>query len=592
MVRVAVLESDKCINGNGCSFICGDVCPVNRAGKECIVLDGVSNLPVISEELCIGCNICVQKCPVSCIYIENLVQELKEPPVHRFGKNSFRVYRLPLIRKGEVVGLVGRNGTGKSSILKILSGFLVPNLGDFESEPDFRRVLKYFRGSEMLAHFSALASKSLKVSYKPQNITNIPNVFKGSVVSLLEKADERKKLDEVAADLNISSILDRDVSNLSGGELQKVAIAAAILKDADFYAFDEPTSYLDVRERIFVAKSLRSLASLGKPVMVIEHDLAVLDYLSDYVHVLYGKKSVYGIVSNQKTVRNGINEFLMGYIKDENVRFRNEELKFEVRPSSDYKKKKIIAEYMELKKSFNGFKLEVKPGELREAEVLGVLGPNGIGKTTFVKMLAGVEKPDVGSVELRLSVSYKPQYLVAPEGLAVGDFISSQNLDMHVFMNEVDRRLGITDLQNNLMSDLSGGELQKVAVGVALSRNNCEMILLDEPTAFVDVEDRLNIARAIRSVADLKKKIVVVVDHDILFQDYVSDRLVVFEGLPSVHGVASAPMSMHDGMNHFLKHMQVTFRRDPETGRPRVNKFGSQLDQEQKNKGEYYYLVD
>ncbi|MBI4210503.1 MAG: ribosome biogenesis/translation initiation ATPase RLI [Candidatus Diapherotrites archaeon] len=599
MVRVAVLENDRCINGDGCNFICGNVCPVNRVGKECIVLpeeeagatgkEARRRIPVISEELCIGCNICVIKCPVDCIYIENLVQELAEPPVQRFGENAFRVYRLPLVRKGAVTGLIGRNGIGKSTILRILSGQLVPNLGDWKAKASYDSVVSFFRGRELQGYFSSLKEGSLRVSYKPQDITGIRNVFKGTAGDLIRKVSGEVGAERVVSALGLEKVLGRDVSALSGGELQRLAIAAAVLKDADFYAFDEPSSYLDVRERLNAARLIRSVAESGKQVMLIEHDLAVLDYLSDYIHILYGKKSVYGIVSNSKSVRNGINEFLQGFVKDENVRFRRSELKFEAKPPSDYSKKRIIATYPAMKKSFGEFSLSVREGDLREAEVIGILGPNGIGKTTFVKMLAGIEKPDMGVPELSLRVSYKPQYLTAEKGVLVGDFIAGQDIDRGVFRNEVDRRLAITALENHRLDELSGGELQKVAVSLALCRNNSELILLDEPSAFVDVEDRLALADAIRSVADSQKKVCMVVDHDILFQDYVSDRLIVFEGEPAVHGVSLAPMAMRDGMNHFLKHLQLSFRRDHESGRPRVNKPGSQMDQEQRKSGEYYY---
>ncbi|MFH1391351.1 MAG: ribosome biogenesis/translation initiation ATPase RLI [Candidatus Diapherotrites archaeon] len=589
MTRVAVLEKDRCINKEGCNFICGKVCPVNRAGKECISLEKETNKPVINENLCIGCNICVQKCPVDCIYIENLVQELNEEPVQRFGENEFRVYRLPLIREGEIVGLIGRNGIGKTTILKILSGQLIPNLGDYENESNYDKVIAFFRGRELQDYFSSLKEKLIKVSFKPQNINDIPKNFKGNVNELLKKVDERKKLGEITKILNLEKILDRDLKSLSGGELQRVAIAAAALKDADFYAFDEPTSYLDVKERLNMASLLRSLASEKKTVIVIEHDLAVLDYLSDYVHLLYGKKSVYGIVSNSKSVKNGINEFLDGFVKDENVRFRKEELKFEVKPSTDFKMKNIAAKYPSMKKSFKDFSLEIEGSEFREAEVLGIMGPNGIGKTTFVKMLAGVEKPDEGSIDLSLKVSYKPQYLAAEHGVTVADFIASQNIDRAIFKQEVDRRLFISELENHKLEELSGGELQKVAVGMALCRNDAELVLLDEPTAFVDIEDRLNMADTIRSVTDSKKKVCLVVDHDILFQDYVSDRLMIFEGESSVRGLARKPFTMHDGMNHFLKEMGLSLRREISNGRPRINKPGSQLDQEQRAKGEYYY---
>ena len=592
MTRIAILDKERCINKNGCNFVCGNMCPVNRAGKECIVLEEGKIIPTINESLCIGFNICVAKCPAKCIKIENMVQELNEPATHRFGKNSFRIYRLPFVRKGEIVGLIGKNGIGKSTILKILAGQLLPNLGDYESKASFEKILKYFKGKEFFNYFSALETGGIKVAFKPQAITDIPKAFKGKVIDLLSKVDERNKLSEISKLLSIEKILDRNISELSGGELQRVAIAATGLRDVDFYAFDEPSSFLDIKERFSMASLLRSLVSENKSVIVIEHDLAVLDYLSEYIHILYGKHSVYGIVSNPKSVKNGINEFLSGFVKDENTRFRSKEIKFSVNPSADYKKKNVIFKYPALKKTLGSFSLDVEAGDLREAEVLGIMGANAIGKTTFVKMLAGVEKPDSNKVDFNFKVSYKPQYISPEKGVTVSDFLSSQELDKSVFKNEVDRRLDISSLEDHLLSELSGGELQKVAVGTCLSRANSDLILLDEPTAFVDVEDRINLADTVRSVIDSRKKIAMVVDHDIIFQDYVSDRMIVFTGEPSLKGYAGKAVSMHEGMNVFLKEMKITFRRDHESGRPRANKLNSQLDKSQKKSGEYYYVVD
>ncbi len=587
-IRIAVIEYDRC-QPQKCNYLCERICPVNRTGKECIVTDLETGKPAISEELCTACGICTHKCPFGAIHIVNLSAKLGKP-VHQYGRNGFRLYRLPYPHESQITGIIGRNGIGKTTVLRILSGRLIPNLGDCQKAETLEAAIEFFRGKELQNFFEKLRTSGIKVSYKPQNIEEIPKSYKGKAIDLLKKTDERKKLAEVSEQLGLEQFLEQDISELSGGELQRVAIAACMLRNADLYAVDEPSSFLDVSERLRMAKALRALTLEGKGIIVIEHDLAVLDYLSDYVHILFGERAAYGIVSSQKSVRNGINEFLDGYIADENLRFRSNELRFEPKPPAEPMKGKAALEYPALEKSYPSFHLSTAAGTLYEGEVLGILGPNAIGKTTFVKMLAGIEKPDNAAPNLKAKVSYKPQYLAPEPGITVGEALSSPGIDKALFKNEIDRRLQVSALEDCMLSSLSGGELQKVAVSIALARE-CNIFLLDEPSAFVDVEDRLNLADAVRAATGKTSRVAMVVDHDILFQDYVSDRLLVFAGKPSLHGFAAKPVSMHQGMNSFLRDLGITYRRDPQTGRPRANKPDSVKDREQKEKGEYYYIL-
>ena len=366
------------------------------------------------------------------------------------------------------------------------------------------------------------------------------------------------------------------MDQLSGGELQRIAIAACIARDADIYLIDEPSSYLDVKERINTAKAIRELTD--KYVFVVEHDLVVLDYLSDYVHVIFGQTGAYGIISNIMGVRTGINEYLGGFLKSENMRFR-EEIRFEIRPPSGKTGKNVLLEYPELVKKYDRFKLHVEAGRLHTPEVLGILGPNATGKTTFVKMLAGAEKPDNTEVELNATVSYKPQY-IKPSDKTVTEL----NLK-----GELADQLRISHLMDKKLSELSGGELQKAAIAECLSQK-ADVYMLDEPSAYLDVEERLALAKYLHKFGWDNKVSIMVVDHDILLIDYLSDELLVFEGEGGKAGKTKKPMGMRDGMNHFLKQMGVTFRRDHDTKRPRANKPGSQKDKEQKASGEYYYV--
>ncbi|RLJ08431.1 MAG: ribosome biogenesis/translation initiation ATPase RLI [Candidatus Aenigmatarchaeota archaeon] len=558
-MRIAVVERDVC-NPKKCEWLCQRVCPVNRTGKECIK-QGEDGKPVIDEELCVGCGICVRKCPFSALSVVNLPQA-KEEPVHRYLPNGFCLFGLPLLQPNQVLGLLGPNGIGKTTILNLLSGQLKPNLG--KPEATWEEVLERFKGTQLKPYLEKLAEGKIRLAYKPQKVDLIPKYWKGEVGKYIRNKDLLKRL---------GLRPEKQIEGLSGGELQLLAIAACLQKDAEFYFFDEPSSFLDVEKRFRVAKLIRELAE-RKWVVIVEHDLALLDYLADTVCILYGRPGSFGICSRPYGVRAGINSWLSGYLKDANVRIREEAITFEVYAKESLKAE-VLLEYPEFKFSWDGFQLETQAGDIKAGEVIGILGPNATGKTTFIRLLAGELEPDW---KPGLRLAYKPQLLKAgPE--RVRDFLPDLKLLGY---------LGLETLAERRLEDLSGGELQAIYTLHTLQTDS-ELMLLDEPSAFLDAELRLRIAKLIRQKVEEKGTAGFVVDHDLLFLDAISDRLIVFSGEPGRNGRASQPLKLKEGMNLFLKGMGITFRRDPETGRPRANKPGSQLDREQRERGEYYY---
>lgn len=586
MPRIAVINRNSC-QPKRCSLECYRYCPGVRMGEETIIIDERTNRPVISEELCTGCGICTHKCPFRAISIINLPSELEGRCIHRYGPNGFALYELPVPRTGSVVGLLGPNGVGKSTALEILSGRLRPNLGSGEAATP-KQLNEFFRGSELQTYFSDI--ERVKTVFKPQSVNGLSKAVRGRVDDLLSNVDERGVVGDLVSALGLEDILTRDVRFLSGGELQRLAIAVASAREADVYYFDEPSSHLDVFQRLKAARAIRGLAKDGKAVVVVEHDLAMLDYMCDYVHVVYGQPGAYGVVSSPRGVRTGINVFLDGYLREENVRFRRESIKFEVRPPKSRAAGKPLLTYPKLKKSFEDFQLEVSPGVLYVGEIVGVVGPNAIGKTTFVRMLAGELKPTSGKMETKLIISYKPQYPKIEFDGTVEEWLRSALGEFDpAFEPEVLRPLGVTPLFERNLTELSGGELQRVAIAACIGRS-ADLYLFDEPSAYLDVEQRLQMARVIRKVIEKRDAAAFVVDHDVLSVDFISDRLLVFIGEPSRLGKTSGPMEMRDGMNLFLREVGVTFRRDPQTGRPRANKPGSALDREQQERGEYFYL--
>jgi len=592
-MRVAVVDKERC-RSDKCDLVCIRFCPMVRTRREAIRLDEEGKA-YVSEFICSGCGICVRKCPFDALRIVNLPDELEKDHIHRFGPNMFTLFRLPTPRKNEVVGLLGRNGIGKSTLLRILSGEMVPNMGDFEKPAEREAVLEYFRGKPLEEYLGGVYDGTMKAVHKPQYVDKIPRVVKGKVGEVLDKLDERGVLGTIIDDLEIGHLLDRDVDVLSGGELQRVAIATAICRDAQMYLFDEPSSFLDIYQRTRAARIIRNLADEDRMVVAAEHDLAVLDYMSDDVFILYGDPDVYGIVSNVHVVREGINIYINGYIPDENVRFRQTPIVFHEKPPVEaqgvgYR----LLEWSRLVKDYGAFKLEVEAGGISMGEVVGILGMNGIGKTTFVRMLAGVETPTEGGVsDPDIKVSYKPQYISGDIEGTVEDVLRKAAGTKYIenwYRTEILEPLNVKRFLDRDVGILSGGELQRVAIAECLSRD-VDIYLLDEPSAYLDVEERLAVARAIRRITKMRAVTAFVVEHDIVTQDFIADKLMVFTGEAGVYGHTGDPVSLEDGMNGFLKEMEVTFRRDPDTKRPRVNKPDSRLDREQKQSGRYYYSL-
>jgi len=603
-MRIAVLDKDRC-KPNKCSPFgekpCIKYCPRVRTGDNTIVLNEEIKKVEIIENLCSGCGICIKKCPFNAISVVNLPDQLKNQVTYRYGQDQFSLFRMAIPKQGKVLGLIGQNGVGKSTMLKLLYGDLKINLGRFGDEtPDEKEVINFFKGSELQQYFIDLKENKKRIVLKPQDITSIPKFVSGKVYNLLSKNDLKNQLDQVAEQLNLTEILDRDISVLSGGELQRVAIVAAYLKDGDIYLIDEPSSYLDVSERINMAKIIRRLTETNKTVVVVEHDLAILDYLSDYVSLIYGVPGVYGIISHPQGVRVGINIYLNGYLKDENLRFREIPIKFHERPpqASLFDIGDRIFTYDDMEKTQGNFHLTVSGSEIHAGEIIGILGPNGIGKSTFINMIANsVSSNDIDNagnngIDKGLEVSIKPQYIKLDESMQVSSFISKIKLATHLsqsYKKRLINNLNLQEINERYVSELSGGEMQRVAIAECLS-NKADLYLFDEPSAFLDVEMRLQVAQLLRKSIEELKKAAFVVEHDIITQDFIADSILVFEGTPGFNGFALAPRNLRDGFNLFLEMMGITFRRDTITKRPRVNKLGSNKDEYQKRIREYYYI--
>lgn len=595
--RIAIVSGDKC-KPKKCRQECKRGCPVVKMGKICIEVGPKDKLAWISEELCIGCGICVKKCPFDAVTIINLPSNLENETTHRYGPNSFKLHRLPVPRPGQVLGLVGTNGIGKSTALKVLAGKLKPNLGDFEEPPDWHEILTYFRGNELQNYFTKVLEDNIKCIIKPQYVDVIPKAVKGTVEQVFKLKDERGTTQAICEpdELDLHKVFTREVKHLSGGELQRFAIGVVAVQQADVYMFDEPSSYLDVRQRLNASRVIRSLITEKTYVIVVEHDLSVLDYLSDFCCCLYGVPGAYGVVTMPYSVREGINIFLAGFVPTENLRFREESLTFKIAETADDEEEERHSNYRypAMTKTLGTFKLAIEKGSFTDSEIIVLLGQNGTGKTTFIRMLAGLVPPDDEDSLPEMKVSYKPQKISPKFPGTVRGLLHKkiQNAWMHPQFNaEVFKPMLIERLMDQEVQNLSGGEIQRVAIVLCLG-TAANIYLIDEPSAYLDSEQRIVASKVIKRFILHAKKTGFVVEHDFIMATYLADRVIVYEGKPSHNCTANTPQALLSGMNDFLASLEITFRRDPTNFRPRINKHESQKDSEQKASGNYFYMDD
>ena len=588
IMRVAVLLEERCKpNSNAFAYLQKYAAMCER---DCIQVE--DNKCKILETACPVCLTRAKHCPDNAVKIINLPEELDHDMTHCYGENGFRLFRLPSPREEQIVGILGPNGIGKSTAINILSGTIRPNLGDLDNPlPDWNDVVTSFPRGELRDYIGLLAEEGVTISVKPQYVDKLPQIFQGDVGELLDRVDERGEMEQFASLLGIGQIVSRKLGDLSGGELQRVAICATLLKEADVYFFDEPSSYLDIYERMRMVGIVQELASRGKRVLVVEHDLAILDVLCDLIHVIYGERAAYGIFTPPRSTRTAINAYLEGFLTEENVRIRDKPIQFLRARDRGEEIGMPILRWGDMEKKLGDFQLTTGEGQVRSAEVVGVVGPNSTGKTTMVRIIAGEMEPDQGWCTMDSVVSYKPQHVSTDFEGTVTDWLDSEigpTWRSGEFRTQVIRALQVDQLLELRAKKLSGGELQAVSIAICLGRE-ADLYLFDEPSAHLDANARMEAAKAIRRTMESNEKSAMVIDHDTYFIDIVSDSLLVFQGEGVRNGHAVGPLPLRKGMNLFLSDVGVTFRRDVESQRPRINKPSSRKDREQKASGEYFY---
>lgn len=541
IMRLAIVDKDRC-KPTKCAKECIAKCPSNASGKVCVELDIEDTKKAkISEQHCIGCGICEKVCPFHAISIVNIPVEVKNDLSFRYSKNGFCLYRLPSLKPNLILGIIGENGIGKSTIVKILSKEL--NISEFPYKID-KSLIKIFESIRNIA-------------VKPQHI-------------------------------------DSD-DQISGGEMQMKAIKQTIATEADMYIFDEPSNFLDVKQRLHAADLISSLKKENKFVLVIDHDLNFMDYCCDYISLMFGKPACYGIISNRAfPSAEAINYYLNGYLPNENIKFRKESFSYNRSLQGDLSgveipesKSDLMYPAMKIQNNKN-FKLITTEGKIPiNCSITVILGENGVGKTTFIKNL----KDHIG-----VSISVKNQYPkfgLIKEKQTVKSFLekyAARTFTDEIFKIDVVKAFGIEMLMNKYVNHLSGGEQQRLAIITCLAQDR-ELYILDEPSALLDIQQRINFTKAIKRFILHNQKAAIIIEHDISMALAIGKELhsqmIVFEKKEK-ECVSSGIMTVKDAMNKFLEILDITFRLDQKYKTHRTNKKNSVKDTEQRKCKQFF----
>lgn len=560
-MKLAIINKDLC-KPKKCNHECMKICPVNRTGSKCIDIEEIA---LISNELCIGCSQCEKRCPFHAIKVVQIPHTLEKNIVHSYGDNSFRLYNFLTPKQGVINGIIGNNGIGKSTLLKIISGNLLPNFGSADKVDKNLVLNKLKKKPEIKKYLTTLYQGNLKISYKDQNIGQLKNKLDGTVQEILSKYCFHNEFDYLMDKMDMKSIYETHVSKLSGGELQRLACLLTYLDEADIYIFDEVTNFLDIKQRLIIANLILNLKKFNKYVFIVDHDLSIFDYVCDYISIIHGSRAAFGNISMPYGISNAINMFFEGYVKQENMMIREHAIEYRYNLLSELKidgiKSIPIIKYNNDVVKFDNFQLDVNGGVIESiTNIVLLLGENGTGKTTFLNHLYK---------EIDIAISYKQQTINAKEWILNKKIPTVEQL-LHAkinssmadpsFVSTVLNALDYEDIKNKQINYLSGGEKQRVAIFLSLGEK-ADVYFLDEPSAMLDIEYRICLPNIIKRFMFNNHKLCFVVEHDMMISMSLgleSDSKVIIFDKDGRISKTSEPMDSYSGMNKFMEKMNIT----------------------------------
>ncbi len=456
------------------------------------------------------------------------------------------------IHPGEFVLILGDSGSGKTTLLRSLNG-LIPHFysGELHGNIKIDSVNTRFAGTQALSKLVG------SVFQDPENQIIMQRVDNELAFPLENRGFERTdiifRIEEVAALIGIENILSKNTAKLSGGELQKVAIAAALISYPKYLLLDEPTSQLDPNSAEEILSVLERINDeLGIGILLVEHRMDRTMHRADKVIILNSGKIVAAGEPRIIAGEYDLDKMGIGYPQITRVAkilklpylplTVKEGKKYITSPKTHHQDRKISKKFIGYAKNlhFSYPSQRVLRGanlELNEGEILGIVGNNGSGKTTMAKILTGLLKPEKGKV----IITGKNIHALGEEarGKLVG--MVFQNPRVHLFqesiyedisfgiestdtVEKIMKEMGLWEFRDKSAEELSGGERMLAAVA-AIAVKKPRILILDEPTRGLSYRFRKILAEFLKNYGE--NRTVLIISHDMELIARICDRIAM-----------------------------------------------------------------
>lgn len=414
------------------------------------------------------------------------------------------------INKGECILLTGVSGSGKSTLIHLMNG-LIPTLYEGQLEGEI-----LFKNKDLKDIESYDISKNIGyVSQDPRGHFFTTNTTSELVFSMenygIPLNEMKKKYSELVNLLELEKLVDKNIIYISSGERQKIAIGCSLSLEPEIIILDEPSSNLDFHMTKKLKQLIEKLKTKGYTIIIAEHRMYYIQDLIDRVFVINNgkviEKTISDLKSNNEVPLRSLDIF---NLELENISCKNKELLMEI---NNITYKNILTNITTT---------------VYKGDVIGLIGKNGVGKTTLLRLLSNIMKPNKGKIVGKVVpflVMQDMDYQFFTESVESEMKFGSADNDLEK-INSLLMKLGLTEFKDKIPFELSGGQKQRLLIAIS-ALANVNLLMFDEPTSGLDYVNMTKVSGILKDLS--KNSALIVATHDIEFLYKTCNRVVYLD---------------------------------------------------------------